>query len=105
MAVAAKLVDEYRPDYYVKVKKEKKEKKKGKGKKDEGNEDSDTSDSEDDHSEVKVVFITFGKVKTEKKNFKIDLTNGTYYLTFAGYVKKADTKDVLFDNRKYASSN
>ena len=101
MAVAAKLVDEYRPDYYVQVKKEKKEKKNGKGKKDEGN---DSSTDEDDE-EVKVVFITFGKVKTEKKNFKIDLTNGTYYLTFAGYVKKADTKDVLFDNRKYASSN
>ena len=103
MAVAAKLVDEYRPDYYVKIK-GKKDKKKAKGKKDEGNEEDDSSTDEDDE-EVKVVFITFGKVKTEKKNFKIDLTNGTYYLTFAGYVKKADTKDVLFDNRKYASSN
>jgi hypothetical protein len=67
VAVAAKLVDEYRPDYYVKIK-GKKEKKKGKGKKDEGNEEDDSSTDEDDE-EVKVVFITFGKVKTEKKNF------------------------------------
>ena len=103
MAVAAKLVDEYRPDYYVKIK-GKKDKKKAKGKKDEGNEEDDSSTDEDDE-EVKVVFITFGKVKTEKKNFKIDLTNGIYYLTFAGYVKKAESKDVLYDNRKYATSN
>jgi len=103
--VAAKLVDEYRPDYYVKIKKDKKDKKKGKGKKDEGKEDSDTSSSDDDDYVVKVVFITFGKVKTEKKNFKIDLTNGTYYLTFAGYVKKAENKNVIYDNRMYATSN
>ena len=103
--MAAKLVDEYRPDYYVKIKKDKKDKKKGKGKKDEGKEDSDTSSSDDDDYVVKVVFITFGKVKTEKKNFKIDLTNGTYYLTFAGYVKKAENKNVIYDNRMYATSN
>ena len=98
-------MDEYRPDYYVKIKKDKKDKKKGKGKKDEGKEDSDTSSSDDDDYVVKVVFITFGKVKTEKKNFKIDLTNGTYYLTFAGYVKKAENKNVIYDNRMYATSN
>ena len=68
-------------------------------------EDFDTSDSDDDHYDVKCVFLTFGKVKTSKDKFRVELTNGAYYLTFAGYVKKATNKNVVLDNRKYATNN
>jgi hypothetical protein len=106
---AAKLVDEYRPDYYVimKKKKDKKGKKKVTVKTDKvtQEEDFDTSDSDDEHIDVNVVFLTFGKVKTSKDKFRVELSNGTYYLTFAGYVKKATNKNVVYDNRKYANNN
>jgi len=105
---ASKLVDEYRPDYYVIMKKkDKKGKKKVTVKADKvtQEEDFDTSDSDEDHYDVNCVFLTFGKVKTSKDKFRVELVNGVYYLTFAGYVKKATNKNVVYDNRKYANNN
>jgi hypothetical protein len=53
-----------------------------------------------------VNFLTKDKIKTSKKKIKIEVEHGTYYLTYNGYIKKADKdKNIIHDTRKNASKN
>jgi hypothetical protein len=53
-----------------------------------------------------VNFLTKDKIKTSKKKIKIEIENGTYYLEYNGYIKKADKdKNIIHDTRKNSSKN
>jgi len=53
-----------------------------------------------------VKFLTKDKIKTSKKKILIELQNGVFYLTFKGFIKKAEKdKNIVMDSRKNATAN
>ena len=68
--------------------------------------DESASESDEEHYNIIVTFLTKDKIKTSKKKIKIELFNGVYYLTYNGYIKKAEKdKNILLDTRKNAEKN
>jgi len=52
-----------------------------------------------------VKFLTKDKIKTGKKKLKIEIENGTFYLTFKGSIKKVEKdKSIILDTRKNATA-
>jgi len=50
--------------------------------------------------------LTKGNIKTGKNKIKIELVNGTYYLTYNGYIKKAEKNiNIMTDSRKNSNKN
>lgn len=68
--------------------------------------DDSASESDEEHFNVIVNFLTKDKIKTSKKKCKIEVEHGTYYLTYNGYIKKAEKdKNIILDTRKNSTKN
>lgn len=78
----------------------------GEEEEEDADDDESASESDDEHFNVIVNFLTKDKIKSSKKKIKIELVNGIYYLTFNGYIKKAEKdKNIILDTRKNAEKN
>ena len=64
------------------------------------------SESDDEHYNMILHVLTQGEIKTSKNKIKIELVNGTYYLTYGGYIKKAEkNSNIMTDSRKNRDKN
>ena len=69
-------------------------------------EEESASESDDDYHTIIVKFQTKNQIKSSKKKINIELENGTYYLTYNGYIQKTKKDDnILIDCRKNALKN